>query len=194
MRRRRLLRGGSAGLTGLLAGCTVLGRNGSEGSSHVSVAGSSDQPAVPVSYDVSVVEQAASDHPPRLAVTIENEANSDLVLGEERAVQFRKAASDGGALYLLSAADGPTERATGEGCWRLTEGVPFWTYYGTVEVPGGESLLSELFVYGHHDLPSGTCLPDGQHRFRVEFATGEDTRDVFAADPSATWGFTLRVE
>lgn len=215
MRRRRLLRGFAAALPVGLAGClgealpgesddgtptpeptsTPTPEGPPPGDTLVEVAALEDQPSVPVAYDVTMAEPLATDeHPARVRVELSNTGDTDLVLGERRGVQGYHATSADGALYLFPVGDGRTSELVEPGCWRLTDHVAVTTEYGTVEVPAGESLTAESFVYGAVDAP-GDCLTGGEHRVGVGGRVAESSAGVIGNDDATefSWGFTLRV-
>ncbi len=137
---------------------------------------------------------ATGEHPARLRVTIRNPTDSEVVLGEERAVQFHHVTSEDGALYLLPTGDRVEELAE-PGCWRLTDGVAVAEYYGTVAIPAGESMGAESYVLGNVDLPEGACLPSGEHRVATNGRVAGDADAILQGDDATEfeWGFTLRV-
>jgi len=138
---------------------------------------------------------ATDEHPARVRVTIRNPTDSEVVLGEERAVQFHHVTSEDDALYLLPAGDGVEEFAD-PGCWRLTDRVAVAEYYGTIPVSAGETVRAESFVLGSADLPEGSCLPQGEHRVRTSGRAAPSADGVLEESDETTdfeWGFTLRV-
>jgi hypothetical protein len=222
MRRRQALRLGVAALPVALAGCTSTG--GADGGSTdtpspsptdsptptstpspsptptpagtpVEVVSTDDDPEIPVEYDVTMVEALATgEHPARIRVTIRNPTDSEVVLGEERAVRFHHVTSEDGALYLLPAGSRVEEFAD-PGCWRLTDGVAVPEYYGTIAVPADESIDAESYVLGNVDLPEGACLPSGEHRVTTNGRVADDADAILQGDDATEfeWGFTLRV-
>lgn len=218
MRRRQLLRVGALAVPLGLAGClgdalpgdsneetptqtpsptpTPTTTGPPEGDSLVEVVDRDEQPNVPVEYTVSMAEPLATDeHPARVRVELSNTGEADLVLGERRSVQGYHGTSSDGALYLMPVGDGRTGDPVEAGCWKLTDYVAVTTEYGTVEVPAGESLTAESFVYGRVDSP-GDCLSPGEHRVGLGGRVAESSAGVIG-DEDATefsWGFTLRVE
>lgn len=151
---------------------------------------------MPVEYDATMAEPLATgDRPARVRVTVRNPTDSEVVLGEERAVQFHHVTSEDGALYLLPAGSTPGEFAD-PGCWRLTDHVAVPEYYGTVAVPAGESIVAESHVMGGADLPEGACLPSGEHRIETSGRVAPGADDVLEDTGDATefeWGFILRI-
>jgi hypothetical protein len=224
MRRRQLLRLGTAALPLVLAGCTATdGPDGSGGDADgsptptptpspspspsptpsptpegttVEVISTDGGPDVPVEYEAAMAETLANDeHPARLRVTIRNPTDAEVVLGEERAVQFHHVTSEDDDLYLLPAG-GRVEEFADPGCWRLTDGVAVAEYYGTVAIPAGESVGGESYVLGSFDLPEGACLPTGEHRVVTSGRAASDAESLLGGDGDARafeWGFTLRV-
>lgn len=216
MRRRQALRLGATALPLALAGCTSpSGPGGSEGTepptaspspspspsptpegTPVRVVSTDDQPDAPVEYEAAMAEPLATDERPAgLRVTIRNATDSEVVLGEERAVRFHHVTSDDGALYLLPA-ESRVEEFAASGCWRLTDHVAVATYYGTLAVPAGESVRAESHVLGSADLPEGACLPTGEHRVVTHGRAAGSEEPILGGGDDATdfeWGFTLRV-
>lgn len=213
MRRRRVLRLGTATLPLALAGCTSLGDPGSEDTepstasptsspsptpegTPVRVASTDEQPDVPVEYGVAMAEPLATDeHPARIRVTIRNPTDSEVVLGEERAVRFHHVIGEDGALYLLPAGS-RVEHFAEPACWRLTDHVAVAAYYGTLAIPADGSVSAESFVLGSADLPEGACLPTGEHRVVTSGRAAASADPILGGGGDATdfrWGFTLRV-
>lgn len=163
----------------------------------VEVVSTDEGPDCPVKYETTMAEPLATgEHPARLRVTIRNPTDAEVVLGEERAVQFHHVTSDDDALYLLPAG-GRAEEFADPGCWRLTDGVAVAEYYGTVAVPAGESIVAESYVMGSTDLPEDACLPAGEHRVRTSGRAAPDADAILEGDDDDVtdyeWGFTLRV-
>lgn len=190
-RRRYLALGGGVALT---AGC--LADPGTPQETTVGILSRDPQPDIPAEYDAEMLTSRATDEqPPRFRVSITNQTDGSLFLGEERDVQFHHAHSDDMELYLYPAEeetwDGPVE----PGCWRMTEYVAVPEYYGVIEIEAGETRQAESYVYGHPSLPDGVCLPEGEHRLSIEGVTGEQEDDVLGApDPAEfEWGVTLRI-
>jgi hypothetical protein len=154
------------------------------------------RPDVPVEYEAGMAEpRATGEHPARLGVRVRNPTDSEVVLGEERAVRFHHVGSEDGALYLLPA-DGRVEEFADPGCWRLREAVAVPEYYGTVAIPAGGSLRAESHVLGSAALPEGACLPAGEHRVATRGVVAPSADGVLEGGDDATefeWGFTLRV-
>lgn len=209
MHRRQALRIGAGALAVGMAGCLASEAPGDPSPSEspspspsptptgtpVEIADRADQPDVPVEYAVEMAEPRATDeHPARPRVTLTNPTDSEVVLGEEREVQCYYVSSDGRTLYLAPVGDGEVDYPVNPGCWQLTEGVATDAYYGTLSVGAGEEVTAESFVFGHQDLPAGTCLPEGDHQVRIEGRAGDSPGEV--TDDGATrfeWGFTLQV-
>lgn len=214
MRRRQVLGLGVAALPVALAGCTSSGGpGGSEDTetptaapspspsptptgTRIDIVSRAEAPDIPVEYDVTMAEPLATDeHPARLLVTIRNPTDSEVVLGEERAVQFHHVTSEDGALYLLPAG-GRVEEFAEPGCWRLTEHVAVAAYYGTTAVPAGGSISAESCVLGSADLPEDACLPTGEYRVVTSGRAAASAEPLLGGGDDATdfeWGFTLRV-
>jgi len=222
MRRRQVLRLGAAALPLAIAGCTSMGGNGggtgtpplsptdpptataspspsstpTPAGTPVEVVSTDDDPGVPVEYAATMAEPlATAEHPARLQVTIRNPTDGEVVLGEERAVQFHHVTSEDGALYLLPAGSDP-EAFADPGCWRLTDRVAVPEYYGTVTVPAGRSVEAESYVMGSADLPDGASLLSGEHRIETSGLAAPSADDVLENTGDATefeWGFTLRI-
>lgn len=199
MHRRHLLAVGSGTVPMLLGGC-IQSPRGSDGSpapeTSVSVVSKLDQPDVPVTYRVDVTEpQATADHPAQLRISITNRGDSTRVLGEERAVQFHHVSSTEDDLYLHPATEATSDLPVQPGCWRLTEYVAVPEYYGTISLHADETVRAVSSVFGHPELPEGTCLPDGEFQLRTAGTAG-DSEDAVAGGDEGTdfeWGFTLRI-
>lgn len=196
-RRRLLALGGSIPV--VVSGCvsTPGGGNGQGGNgAAVDITARMAQPAVPVDYDAAMVDSVAtSERPARLRVTLTNPTEQAVVVGEERAVKFHHIESTDTTLYLHPASNEPWDGPVEPGCWQLTDFVAVPEYYGTIALDAGETVEAESFVYGHPDLPTGTCLPVGEHRVRMTGVAG-DEEAVITDNATATefeWGFTLRI-
>lgn len=162
----------------------------------IEVGSRADQPDAPVAYEVGMVESIATDeHPARLRVTIANKSDSAVTIGEERDVQFHHVSSAGHELYLHPAGDGGDDGPVEAGCWRLTDYVAVPEYYGTIEIPAGDEVSGESFVYGHPELPDDVCLPDGEHQLTTtgRAAEGEEFHDDSTDHVEFEWGFSLQV-
>lgn len=199
MFRREALALGGLGLPFIISGC-LQAPGGGDGSSadriSVTVIVREDQPDISVEYDVELVDSVATnEHPARLRISITNRSDGPVVLGEERDVQFHHIESTDKSLYLHPAEDeiwvGPVE----PGCWQLTEYVAVPEYYGTVSISSGETLRADSYVYGHPELPRGTCLPTGDYRLETTGIAGDDEEAIHDESDviEFQWGFTLRV-
>jgi hypothetical protein len=220
MHRRQVLHLGSVAFPLAISGCTSAGGNDGDtdtpapspadsptptvspsptptpAGTPVEVVSTDDGPDVSIEYDAAMAEPLATgEHPARLRVTIRNRADQEVVLGEERAVQFHHVTSEDGTLYLLPDGSSPDEFAD-PGCWRLTDRVAVPEYYGTIAVPAGESVVAESHVMGSADLPDGACLPSGEHRVTTSGMVAPSADDVLEDTGDATefeWGLTLRI-
>lgn len=165
--------------------------NGTE----VSIVSRADQPDIPIAYTVEMAEQIATTvRPARIRVTISNTTESQVVLAEERAVQFHHVASTNETLYLHPTGDDTWTGPVDPGCWRLTEPVHPHMYYGTITLQEGETTHAESYVYGHEHLPEGTCLPEGDHQVLISGVVGDEESTPDGKDgTNFEWGFTLRI-
>lgn len=200
MQRRELLAVTGPAIPLLLAGCARApgGTDGTPaGGPSVTVVSRADQPAVPITYAIEMAEpQATAEHPARLRVSITNRSDSTVVLGEERDVQFRHVSSTGDDLYLHPTTGAASDAPVEPGCWRLTEYVAVPEYYGTISLDADETVHAESFVFGHPELPEGTCLPEGEFRIRTTGRTGETEEAVVGGEEGTDfeWEFTLRTD
>lgn len=199
IRRREALALGGLGLPVILSGCLQAPGGGDGPGSdgvRITITGRDNQPAVPVEYDVELVNSlATSTRPARLRVSITNPSDETVVLGEERDVQFHHVESNDDALYLHPADDASWAGPVEPGCWQMTEYVGVPEYYGTVAIDSGETLRADSYVYGHPELPEGSCLPAGEHRLDSRGIAGDDESAIFDGTDTTEfeWGFTLGV-
>ncbi|SFL56113.1 hypothetical protein SAMN04487950_4220 [Halogranum rubrum] len=156
------------------------------------VAQTDDETDLPVSHAVEVTKEAATEeYPPQLRVTLTNESDETVQVGEGRAVVFAYVTSESDQLTLLPAdGDYPAEA----GCWRLTEGIAVTEEYRILTIEAGESVTQLLDVYG---TPNGDgCLPVGEHRFETSYtvARGEDGLAGGDGGEEGSWGFSVLLE
>lgn len=156
------------------------------------VAKTDDATDLPISHTVEVTKEAATEeYPPQLRVTLTNESDETVQVGEGRAVVFAYVTSESDQLTLLPAdGDYPAEA----GCWRLTEGIAVTEEYRILTIEAGESVTQLLDVYG---TPNGDgCLPVGEHRFETSYrvARGEDGLSGGDDGQEGTWGFSVLLE
>jgi len=157
----------------------------------VTLASVDDEPDLPLGAEVTVTEPVATeDHPPGLAVSISNEGDEAVAVGEARAAVFEYQYSDSGYLVLLPA-DG--EYAADPGCWRLTEDVGTTEEYQTVTLAPGASHISDLELYAA-GVEADACLPVGEHRFETTITRFEHPENLGSGESSVAWGFTLLLE
>ncbi|QKY20214.1 hypothetical protein B4589_007425 [Halolamina sp. CBA1230] len=205
--RRTFLAGASLlTLSGCLSAPTVDGSagdlpggNGSSGETRlegtggpaVTLASVDDAPDLPLGVEVTITEPAATEeHPPRLAVSVTNDGDEAIAIGEARAAVFEYQYSDGGFLALLPA-DG--EYDADPGCWRLDSAVGTTMEYRTVTLEPGESHTSDLELYAA-GVEDDACLPVGEHRFETTITRYADPEDLGAGEERVEWGFTLLLE
>lgn len=189
--RRSLLRASGALLLTVLAGC-LGGTPPASQPPRLSILSTDDDPDVPVRPQVEVTrEEATDDNPPQLRVTVTNESDEVVHVGEGRAIVFAYVTDDSGALQLLPAeGDYPAEA----GCWRLTEPIAITEEYRIVELDPGASTTQLVDVYG---APDGeNCLPTGEFRFETTYsvAVGADREPGDDGTRDARWGFTVSRE
>lgn len=199
MDRHRLLALGGATVPIALTGCVEppgSGRGAPSDEVPVRIVSRAEQPAVPIEYDAEMVESlATNDHPARLRVAISNPTDAEVVLGEERDVQFHHVSSAEDTLYLHPASEEAWEGPVEAGCWRLTDHVAVPEYYGLLTIQAGETVRAESYVYGHPDLPADVCLPEGDHRIHTTGIAGADEEAVIDHGDATEfeWELTLRV-
>lgn len=153
----------------------------------LTLVGSDDAPDLPVTPSVEVTEDVATaDHPPQLRVTVTNDGDETVTVGEGRDIVFSYVTSGSGQLTLLPAGgDYPAE----PDCWRLTEPIAVTREYRTVTLEPGESTSQLVNVYG---APNGDgCLPVGEHRFEATYNVMRGESDE---DEQARWGFSVLLE
>ncbi len=214
--RRDLLRTAGLSVTALVAGCLSNGtpagsptdsptddlpgdsptddsgdtRPSGTGGPGVSIVNTDETPDLPVRPEIEVVTEAATDEtPPQLRVTVTNEADETLSIGEGRDVVFAYVADEDGHLQLLPAGE---EYPAEAGCWRLTEGIAVTEEYRTTELGPGESTSQLLDLYA---LPGeDACLPVGNFRFTSTYSVARGPDRLATEGESAEWGFTLSLE
>lgn len=208
--RREFLRLGGLTTVGALAGClsnakmpdelpdrgsddekTPAGdtRPSGTGGPGVSIVETDDAPAGPAGHAVELVEDTATaEHPPRLRVTVTNDGDEPITLGEGRAVVFSYVTDDGDSLVLLPSGG---EYAAEPDCWRLTEGVAVTMEYRSLGLDPGESVSQELDLYATKG--GDGCLPVGDFRFETTYQVAAGEKQPGDGD-TASWGFTLQLE
>lgn len=151
-----------------------------------------DAPDLPVTPAVEVTrDTATNEHPPQLRVTVTNDSDEPVQIGEGRAVVFAYVTSESGQLILLPAeGDYPAE----PDCWRLTEGIAVTEEYRMLTLQPGESTSQLVDVYGA--AGGDGCLPVGEHRFESTYtvARGEDGLAGGDEGEQARWGFSVLLE
>ena len=202
--RRAVLRAGGLLSVGALAGCSDTvrppraddpdGDSGTEtrprgtGGPGLSIAAVDSLPPLPVRPEVAVTRDTA-DHPPQLRVTVTNESDEAVRIGEGREVVFAYVADTGRQLILLPTGDDyPAE----PDCWRLTEPVAVTEEYQIVDLAPGESTAQLVDLYGAPGPDA--CLPVGTFRFESNYAVTTDTDTAPETGDRATWGFSVSLE
>jgi hypothetical protein len=149
-----------------------------------------DAPDLPIRPTVEIVAEAATeDHPPGLEVTLTNESEEAVRVGEGRDVTFAYVYDTSNDLVLLPA-DG--EYPAEAGCWRLTDGIAVTEEYQTFTLDAGESVSAALDLYG---VSGGEgCLPVGDFRFESRYSVTTNTEEIPTDGESATWGFSVALE
>ena len=168
----------------------------------VTLASVDDVPDLPLVPSVEVAEAVATEeHPPGLRVTLTNEGDEPIRVGEGRAVVFEYVTADDGVLILLPP-DG--DYAAEAGCWRLKEPIATTMEYRILSFAPGESLTRRVDLYGTPG--EDACLPVGEHRFESQYrvVSGDEnvtddgetvTSDATTeASETATWGFSVLLE
>lgn len=146
-----------------------------------------DAPELPIVPSVELTKDVATEeHPPQLRVTITNESDQSVRLGEGRDVFFEYVADTDGYLTFLPA-DGEYDAEAG--CWRLAEPIMITEEYRTVTIEAGESMekLVDLYATPGEDA----CLPVGEFRFETTYALLSESME---SEAQATWGFSLSLE
>lgn len=216
--RRTFLRAGGLASLALVAGCTADGQAsdddptteptddglpGDDGTDNpaggtrptgtggpgLTLASVDDAPDLPVTPNVEVTRDVATEeHPPQLRVTVTNDGDETVTVGEGRAIVFSYVTSESGQLTLLpTGGDYPAD----PDCWRLTDGIAVTEEYRTVTLEPGESTSQLVDVYGA--AGGDGCLPVGEHRFESTYTVmrGEDMSDE---SEQARWGFSVLLE
>lgn len=167
------------------AGDTRPSGTGGPGLALVSTDG---DPGEPVRPAVAVTRDAATEeHPPALEVTVTNESDRTLTLGEGRAIVFAYQSDTEGDLILLPAG---SDYSAEPDCWRLTGQIAVTTEYRTVTLDPGESVSREVELYA---TPDGEgCLPVGEFRFESPYSVTDGVGQN--EEVSFTWGFDIALE
>jgi hypothetical protein len=182
-RRRAACRGGNGSAGGT--------RPEGTGGPAVTLASVDDGPDLPLGIEVTVTEPVATeDHPPGLAVSVTNDGDETVAIGEARAAVFEYQYSEGGYLALLPI-DG--EYAAEPGCWRLTEGVGTTDEYRTVTLEPGASHASDLELYAA-GVEVDARLAIGEHCFATTIARYPDPDDLDAGEARVEWGISVLLE
>lgn len=187
---------GSASVSGCLQPPIDPGGNGSDRVT-IQIVDRTSQPEIPITYDATLIQSVATkDQPGRLRISITNEGDELIALGEERAIKFHHVTSADGMLYLFPAGEETWSGPVDPGCWQLTEPVAIPEYYGIETIPAGMTLSADCFVYGHPDLSPGSCLLDGDHDVETRGTAGDSEDAVVEGDDQSEfqWGLTLRIE
>ncbi|WP_117595513.1 hypothetical protein [Haloprofundus halophilus] len=153
----------------------------------VVVSDTDDAPEVPVAPSVELTEDVATDdHPPQLRVTITNESDRTVRLGEGRDVFFQYVSDTENDLILLPAGG---EYDAEPGCWRLAEPIAITSEYRTITLEPGASKeeLVDLYATPGEDA----CLPVGEFRFEATYTVLSESME---SEERATWGFSLSLE
>lgn len=165
-------------------------RPAGSGGPSLSIAGVDDAPDLPVTPTVTVTRDVATeDHPPQLCVTVTNDGDETVQLGEGRAVVFAYVTSESDELILLpTGSDYPAEPS----CWRLTEPIAVTAEYRVLTLEPGESTTQRVDVYGAAD--GDGCLPVGEHRFETTYSVARGTDGIPSDGKQARWGFAVTLE
>lgn len=213
--RRRYLHGLGAGSALLVGSAGCLGRapgddgsnddgglDGNDGSSDdgadgtrpkgtggpgVSIRSVDDLGDFPVSVEVEIITEAATESsPPQLRTSLTNTTEETVVVGEGRAAHLEYVSDDARALVFLPSAD---EFPAEPGCWRLTDDVLTTDEYRTFELKPGAT--SERVVGLYATVGEDACLPVGEYQFRTPISIGEPGS---GDGPSGEWGLTIVLE
>lgn len=149
-----------------------------------------DEPDLPVTPSVEVTKDAATDdHPPQLKVTVTNDSDGTVSVGEGREIVFSYVTDESGALVLLPAQG---DYSAEPGCWRLSESVAITADYQITELKAGESVSQKVDLYGTAD--GDACLPVGEFRFQSTYNVAEGKNQTPDGETQANWGFSLALE
>lgn len=155
------------------------------------LAGTDDQPSLPLAVDVTVTDGVATEeHPPLLTVSVTNTGEGPVAVGEARAAVFEYVTSESGHLTLLPA-DG--EYDAEPGCWRLDSPVATTMEYRTETLEPGASLSADLALYAA-GVEDDACLPVGEHRFGTTITRYTDPEDLAGGEEAVEWGFSVLLE
>ncbi|MGM0590016.1 MAG: hypothetical protein ACQETI_00060 [Halobacteriota archaeon] len=145
---------------------------------------------LPVTHSVEVTENVATkDHPPQLRVTVTNDADERIQVGEGRTLVFAYVTDEGDQLILLPAdGDYPTE----VDCWRLTEPIAVTEEYRIVTLESGQSVTQRLDLYAVAD--GDGCLPVGEFRFETTYNVVRGASGMPSDGEQSTWGFSVVLE
>lgn len=156
----------------------------------VSLTGVDDAPDLPVAPTVEITKGVATEeHPPQLCVTVTNESDETVHVGEGRAVVFAYVTSESDELVLLpTGSDYPAE----PGCWRLAEPIAVTAEYRILTLEPGESVTQRLALYGA--AGGDGCLPVGEHRFETTYNVTRGTNGTSSDGEQARWGFAVSLE
>ena len=193
--RRTVLAKGVGGILSFsLAGCVTAPDGPSDADRRVRLIDHDDRPDIPASPSVEILtaKPSASD-PARLRVTVTNDSNAAIQVGEERAIVFAYVHSVAQPGLVLLPVDGSDYPAVRPGCWRLTDSIAIAEYYGVVDLQPGESIDRTVGVWADPEV-SSNCLPTGTYRFETTYRGGPDVETVGEPEWDAIWGFDLRVE
>jgi hypothetical protein len=157
----------------------------------VSIVARDDQPDLGVRPSVEVLDEVATaEHPPRLRVTLANDGDEPVGVGEGRAAFFEYVTAESDQLLLLPTA-GEADYPAEPDCWRLTEPIAVTQEYRTVGIDAGASERRDVSLYG---APvEDACLPVGEHRFETTISVGP-ADGIASEGESARWGFSVLLE
>ncbi len=149
-----------------------------------------DAPDLPVVPSVEITEDTATeDHPPQLRVTVTNESEGTVTVGEGREIVFQYVDDTKGYLTLLPA---DSEYPAEAGCWRLEEPIAVTQEYQVVELEPGDSTEALVDLYA---LPGeDACLPVGEYRFEATYSVSRGDETLPSDGEQSTWGFAVVLE
>jgi len=180
-------------------GSDLPGDNGSDaggtrpegtGGPGISIRSVDDDPGLPVVPSVEITEDTATDdHPPQLRVTVTNEGDETVRVGEGREICFQYVSDTGGNLTLLPTGQ---EYPAEAGCWRLKEEIATTQEYRVTELEPGDSTEALVDLYA---LPGeDACLPVGEYRFEATYSVSRGDGTLPSDGEHATWGFAVSLE
>ena len=157
----------------------------------LAIVGTDDAPDLAVRPSVGIVEDTATaEHPPQVRVTVTNESDRTVRVGEGRAIVFAYVHDESRELvWLPVGSDYPAE----PDCWRLQEPIAVTQEYRVETLEPGASVEQVVGLYGSASGETDACLPVGEFRFTTTYSvTGDD--EAPDEGERAEWGFSVSLE